>query len=93
MEQDRALIRIAHVLQNGEQVVEIVPIDRAHIVEAHLLEPPAEASADRYHGVVKFDVVSGVQAKAKANAPAYTRVFGESLILPFCVTTWSRIGP
>ncbi|MFC6790364.1 1-deoxy-D-xylulose-5-phosphate synthase [Methylobacterium komagatae] len=41
---------------------------------------PAEASADRYHGVVKFDVVSGVQAKAKPNAPAYTRVFGESLI-------------
>ncbi len=34
---------------------------------------PAEASADRYHGVVKFDVLSGVQAKAKANAPAYTR--------------------
>ncbi len=41
---------------------------------------PAEASADRYHGVVTFDVVSGVQAKAKPNAPAYTRVFGESLI-------------
>ncbi|MGU3359763.1 1-deoxy-D-xylulose-5-phosphate synthase [Methylobacterium sp. M6A4_1b] len=41
---------------------------------------PAEASADRYHGVVKFDVLSGVQAKAKPNAPAYTRVFGESLI-------------
>ncbi|WP_280178019.1 1-deoxy-D-xylulose-5-phosphate synthase N-terminal domain-containing protein, partial [Methylobacterium haplocladii] len=41
---------------------------------------PAEASADRYHGVVKFDVISGVQAKAKPNAPAYTRVFGESLI-------------
>ncbi|TXN19507.1 1-deoxy-D-xylulose-5-phosphate synthase, partial [Methylobacterium sp. WL30] len=41
---------------------------------------PAEASADRYHGVVKFDVLSGVQTKAKANAPAYTRVFGESLI-------------
>ncbi|KQO46213.1 1-deoxy-D-xylulose-5-phosphate synthase [Methylobacterium sp. Leaf85] len=41
---------------------------------------PAEASADRYHGVVKFDVLSGVQAKAKPNAPAYTRIFGESLI-------------
>ncbi|MEA1835284.1 1-deoxy-D-xylulose-5-phosphate synthase, partial [Methylobacterium durans] len=41
---------------------------------------PAEASADRYHGVVKFDVVSGIQAKAKPNAPAYTRVFGESLV-------------
>jgi len=41
---------------------------------------PAEASADKYHGVVKFDVVTGAQVKAKANAPAYTRVFGETLI-------------
>jgi 1-deoxy-D-xylulose-5-phosphate synthase len=41
---------------------------------------PAEASADKYHGVVTFDVVTGAQAKAKANAPAYTKVFGESLI-------------
>jgi 1-deoxy-D-xylulose-5-phosphate synthase len=41
---------------------------------------PAEASADKYHGVVTFDVVTGAQTKAKANAPAYTKVFGESLI-------------
>ena len=41
---------------------------------------PAEASADKYHGVVKFDVVTGAQAKAQAEAPAYTKVFGESLI-------------
>jgi 1-deoxy-D-xylulose-5-phosphate synthase len=41
---------------------------------------PAEASADKYHGVVKFDVVTGAQVKAKANAPAYTKVFGESLV-------------
>jgi 1-deoxy-D-xylulose-5-phosphate synthase len=41
---------------------------------------PAEASADKYHGVVPFDVVTGTQAKPKANAPAYTKVFGESLI-------------
>jgi 1-deoxy-D-xylulose-5-phosphate synthase len=41
---------------------------------------PAEASADKYHGVVTFDVVTGAQVKAKANAPAYTRVFAESLI-------------
>jgi 1-deoxy-D-xylulose-5-phosphate synthase len=41
---------------------------------------PAEASADKYHGVVTFDVVTGAQAKPKANAPAYTKVFGESLI-------------
>ena len=41
---------------------------------------PAEKSADKYHGVVKFDVVTGVQAKAKSNAPSYQKVFGESLI-------------
>ena len=42
--------------------------------------PPAEASADKYHGVNTFDVVTGAQAKPKANAPAYTRVFADSLI-------------
>lgn len=41
---------------------------------------PAEASADKYHGVVKFDVATGKQAKAQANAPSYTKVFGESLV-------------
>src|SRR4029453_11526860 len=41
---------------------------------------PAEASAEKYHGVVKFDVIPGTQVKAKANAPSYTRVFAESLI-------------
>jgi 1-deoxy-D-xylulose-5-phosphate synthase len=41
---------------------------------------PAENSADKYHGVVKFDVATGVQAKAKSNAPSYQKVFGESLI-------------
>ena len=42
--------------------------------------PPAEAASDKYHGVNRFDVVTGKQAKPKANAPAYTRVFAESLI-------------
>ncbi len=42
--------------------------------------PPAETSADKYHGVVAFDVTTGAQAKAKSNAPAYTKVFAESLI-------------
>src|SRR4051795_5345153 len=41
---------------------------------------PAEASSDRYHGVVKFDVATGKQAKAQANAPSYTKLFGESLV-------------
>ncbi|MGA8225074.1 MAG: 1-deoxy-D-xylulose-5-phosphate synthase, partial [Xanthobacteraceae bacterium] len=41
---------------------------------------PAETSADKYHGVVKFDVATGQQAKSSARAPAYTKVFGEALI-------------
>jgi len=41
---------------------------------------PAEASADKYHGVVKFDVATGTQSKPKSNAPAYTKVFAQSLI-------------
>jgi 1-deoxy-D-xylulose-5-phosphate synthase len=42
--------------------------------------PPAENSADKYHGVVKFDVVTGKQAKAVANAPNYQSVFAKALI-------------
>ncbi len=41
---------------------------------------PAEAAADKYHGVSKFDVITGAQAKATPNAPSYTKVFAESLI-------------
>ena len=41
---------------------------------------PAEKSADKYHGVVKFDVATGAQAKSKGGAPQYTKVFGDSLV-------------
>jgi len=41
---------------------------------------PAETSADKYHGVVKFDVATGAQAKSKSSAPQYTKVFADSLI-------------
>ncbi len=41
---------------------------------------PAEESHDKYHGVAKFDVVTGKQAKSGSNAPAYTKVFANSLI-------------
>ena len=41
---------------------------------------PAESSADKYHGVAKFDVVSGKQHKSKGNAPSYTSVFANQLI-------------
>ena len=40
---------------------------------------PAENSADKYHGVSKFDIATGAQAKSKPNAPSYTAVFGEAL--------------
>jgi len=41
---------------------------------------PAEQSADKYHGVSKFDVITGAMSKPKANAPSYTKVFAQSLI-------------
>jgi 1-deoxy-D-xylulose-5-phosphate synthase len=41
---------------------------------------PAEASADKYHGVQKFDVITGAQAKAPPGPPSYTNVFARALI-------------
>ncbi|WP_244483968.1 1-deoxy-D-xylulose-5-phosphate synthase [Devosia sp. Leaf64] len=41
---------------------------------------PAESSADKYHGVGKFNVITGAQTKAPSNAPSYTNVFAETLI-------------
>ena len=40
---------------------------------------PAENAADKYHGVVKFDVVSGIQAKPQTTAPSYTGVYAKAL--------------
>ena len=42
--------------------------------------PPAEAAADKYHGVVKFDVATGAQAKGKGGPPSYTSVFAKALL-------------
>ncbi len=41
---------------------------------------PAEEAYDKYHGVSKFDVITGAQSKPPANAPSYTKVFGQSLV-------------
>ncbi|MDA8618418.1 1-deoxy-D-xylulose-5-phosphate synthase [Candidatus Pelagibacter bacterium] len=41
---------------------------------------PAEDSGDKYHGVSKFNVSTGEQAKSKSNIPSYTKVFAETLI-------------
>ena len=40
---------------------------------------PAEAAADKYHGVARFDVITGKQAKSTANVPTYTKVFAKAL--------------
>jgi 1-deoxy-D-xylulose-5-phosphate synthase len=42
--------------------------------------PPAEDSADKYHGVVKFDTATGAQFKGNSKAPSYTSVFAKALI-------------
>jgi 1-deoxy-D-xylulose-5-phosphate synthase len=42
--------------------------------------PPAENSADKYHGVTRFNVITGAQAKPQTNAPSYTSVFAGSLV-------------
>jgi 1-deoxy-D-xylulose-5-phosphate synthase len=41
---------------------------------------PAESATDKYHGVTKFDVITGTQQKAKSNAPSYTAVFAKQLV-------------
>ncbi|PZQ47834.1 MAG: 1-deoxy-D-xylulose-5-phosphate synthase [Rhodovulum sulfidophilum] len=72
-----------------EQLVSILRVAKARAhgpVLIHALTrkgkgyAPAERSADKYHGVSKFDVATGAQTKAPSNAPSYTRVFADSLI-------------
>jgi 1-deoxy-D-xylulose-5-phosphate synthase len=41
---------------------------------------PAEESGDKYHGVSKFNVITGEQAKNKTNTPSYTKIFAETLV-------------
>ena len=41
---------------------------------------PAEDSGDKYHGVSKFNVLTGVQTKGKSKSPSYTKVFANTLI-------------
>ena len=60
--------------QNGGPVLVHVVTEKGHGY------PPAVQSADKYHGVSKFDVVTGAQAKKKGNAPSYTSVFARALI-------------
>ncbi|NQV57745.1 MAG: 1-deoxy-D-xylulose-5-phosphate synthase [Rhodospirillales bacterium] len=68
------------VLKNLRDSEEPQPV-LLHVVteKGHGYEP-AESAADKYHGVSKFDVITGEQDKAITNAPSYTGVFAEALI-------------
>jgi 1-deoxy-D-xylulose-5-phosphate synthase len=68
------------VLKNLRDDEETGPVLLHVVTEKGHGYAPAEASLDKYHGVSKFDVITGKQHKPKANAPSYTSVFAKALI-------------
>src|SRR3546814_10617830 len=67
------------VLENGRDAAEGPGL--IHVVtQTGKGYAPAEAAEDKYHGVQKFDVVSGEQAKAPPGPPSYTNIFAKALI-------------
>jgi 1-deoxy-D-xylulose-5-phosphate synthase len=72
--------QLVPVLRNVRDSEAVGPILIHAVTKKGKGYPPAEASADKYHGVTKFDVVSGTQSKAVAKAPQYQNVFAKALI-------------
>ncbi|MCE2890944.1 MAG: 1-deoxy-D-xylulose-5-phosphate synthase [Aquidulcibacter sp.] len=70
---------LVHVLENAKKI-EDRPVLVHVVTQKGKGYFPAEAADDKYHGVVKFNVVTGEQANAKPNAPSYTRVFADALV-------------
>jgi 1-deoxy-D-xylulose-5-phosphate synthase len=68
------------VLQNLRNSEEPGPVLVHVVTQKGKGYAPAEKSADKYHGVVKFDVATGAQAKSTPKAPSYTSVFAKALI-------------
>jgi len=68
------------VLKNIRDTDEAKPVLLHVVTKKGRGYAPAEAAADKYHGVGKFDVVTGKLAKPKANAPSYTAVFAKALL-------------
>ena len=68
------------ILRNVREAEEAGPILLHVITKKGHGYPPAEASPDKYHGVSKFNVVTGEQVKAPPGPPQYTRVFADALI-------------
>ena len=72
----RALLEVLENVRDAEEGPMLVHV----VTKKGKGYAPAENAADKYHGVVKFDVVSGVQAKAAPGAPSYTSVFAKALM-------------
>ncbi|HEX7885263.1 MAG TPA: 1-deoxy-D-xylulose-5-phosphate synthase [Phenylobacterium sp.] len=71
---------LVHVLQNARKI-EDKPVLVHVVTQKGKGYGPAESAADKYHGVAKFDVITGKQAKpAQAGPPQYTKVFAQELI-------------
>ena len=68
------------VLQNVRDADHAGPVLIHVVTQKGKGYPPAEAAADKYHGVAKFDVATGTQHKGKSNAPSYTSVFSRALV-------------
>ena len=68
------------VLQNIKNAKQDKPVLLHVVTEKGRGHPFPEKSLEKYHAVQKFDLVTGAQSKAKANAPSYTEVFSKSLI-------------
>jgi 1-deoxy-D-xylulose-5-phosphate synthase len=73
MDQLLAVLRTVKVRATGPMLIHV-------LTKKGKGYPPAEAAADKGHATAKFDVATGKQAKAKSNAPSYTKVFAQSLI-------------
>ncbi|MGH6909900.1 MAG: 1-deoxy-D-xylulose-5-phosphate synthase [Phenylobacterium sp.] len=70
---------LVHVLQNARAIVD-KPVLVHVVTHKGKGYAPAEEAADKHHAVVKFDVVTGQQAKGQPAAPHYTKVFAQELI-------------
>jgi 1-deoxy-D-xylulose-5-phosphate synthase len=70
---------LVHVLKNARAITDR-PVLVHVVTQKGKGYGPAEAAADKLHAVVKFDVITGQQAKAQAAAPSYTKVFAQELI-------------
>ena len=70
---------LVHVLHNARAIAD-KPVLVHVVTQKGKGYGPAENAADKHHAVVKFDVVTGQQAKGQAAAPSYTKVFAQELI-------------